>query len=230
MKRSVSFLALVLFFTVGAFGQKIKTPVDKSKSAGAPVKKKEPIFMPLSIINDDGSASSYNINRGDKLVYHVSFGEKEYDFIVTINDAGYEKGVDFNFEMTAPVNKKGHVTISGKARAESSRYINYFSGGELNLTDACTVWLTNKNFSEMPEKKTIMTLDDGSPEVFYRPEKDDVNLVVNVKGKKMKIDGFSINNAADGTGNETLWINNISSNSLILRMDLGWTIELKEIR
>lgn len=46
----------------------------------------------------------------------------------------------------------------------------------------------------------------------------------------MKIEGFIINNAADGTGNKTWWINGISSNSLILKMDMGWTIELKEIR
>lgn len=132
--------------------------------------------------------------------------------------------------MTAPVNKKGHVTISANGKNNSSKYVNFFAGGEMKLEDACTVWLTGKNFSDMPEKKTEMTIDDNTPETFYRPDKDEVFPEVKIKGKEMKIEGFIINNAADGTGNKTWWINGISSNSLILKMDMGWTIELKEIR
>lgn len=187
------------------------------------------IFLPMMIKNDDGSTESYEIKQGDKLVYQVKAGGNEYEFIVTINDPG-TNAIDFNYEMTNSNKTSGHVTISTKARSEATRYVNFFRGGELKLTDACTVWLSGKNFSDMPDKKTTMTLDNGAPEIFYRPEKDEVNPVVKIKGADKKLDAFMINNAADGTGNKTMWINGISSNSLIVKMDLGWSIVLKEIR
>jgi hypothetical protein len=108
--------------------------------------------------------------------------------------------------------------------------VNYFRGGELNLTDAITVWLSYKNFGDMPNKKTTMQIDNNNPETFYRPEKDEANLVVKIKGKDKKLDAFIINNAADGTGNKTMWINGISSNSLIVKMELGFSIQLMEIK
>jgi len=188
------------------------------------------VYLPLMIKNEDGSTESYDIQKGDKLVYQVKTGDNVYDFIVTINDESSEHGIDFSYEMTNSKNTRGHVVISAKAKDESTRYIKYFSGGELNLTDACTVWLSNKNFSDMPSKKTMMTIDNGEPETFYRPDKDEVYPVVKIKGEDKKIDAFIINNGADGTGNKTMWINGISSNSLIVKMDLGWSVLLKEIR
>ncbi|MBL0054946.1 MAG: hypothetical protein IPP31_01920 [Chitinophagaceae bacterium] len=225
-------LSLMVALCGLAFSSNAQTGSAKPKSATTKtvVKKKSPIVMPLMIRNEDGGSSLYDLKRGDKLVYHVNANGKEYDFIVTINDESYENGIDFNYEMTDPVNLKGHVVISGQARSESTLYKNYFGGGELKLTDACTVWLSGKNFSDMPDKKTVMTFDNGSPETFYRPEQDEVLPVVKVKGKDMKIEGFMISNAESGKGNKTLWVNGISSNPLILKMDLGWTIELKEIR
>lgn len=187
------------------------------------------IFLPMMIKNDDGSTESYDLKKGDKLVYQVNAGGSEYEFIVTLNDPG-ANALDFNYEMTNSNKTSGHVTISTKAKSEATKYVNFFRGGELKLTDACTVWLSGKNFSDMPDKKTTMTLDNGAAETFYRPEKDEVNPVVKIKGEDKKLDAFIINNAADGTGNKTMWINGISSNSLIVKMDLGWSIVLKEIR
>ena len=234
MKRIFILLPAMLCLALLAFSQKSKSPAKgKAKpqaKATKTVKKAEPIELPLMMRNEDGSTSYYNIQRGDKLVYHVSAGDKEYDFIVPINDEGYEKGIDFSYEMTAPVNTKGHVMISANGKNNSSKYVNYFSGGDLKLSDACTVWMTGKNFSDMPNKQTEMTIDNSAPEIFYRPDNDEVFPVVNLKGSPVKIEGFKINNAADGTGNKTWWINGISSNSLILKMDMGLTIELKEIR
>jgi hypothetical protein len=100
----------------------------------------------------------------------------------------------------------------------------------MKLTDATTVWLSYDNFMDMPDKKTTMQFDDGEMETFYRNDQDEVSPTINFKGKSVKLDGFIINNAMDGKGNKTLWVMGASGNPLILKMDLGWTIELKEIR
>jgi hypothetical protein len=192
------------------------------------VAQKASLHMPILIKGDDGD-SMYELQKGDKLVYRINTGSAEYDFIVTINESD-DKGLDFNYEMTNANNTSGHVLISNKAKSDATRYTNFFRGGELSLTDASTVWLSYKNFGDMPERKTTMQIDNGSPETFYRPEKDEVYPIVKIKGEDKKIDAFIISNAADGKGGKTMWINGISSNPLIVKMDLGWTVELKEIR
>jgi len=228
------FLFALLFASFFCHAQKAK-PVPAKKPVARikpkPAAKPDTNFtIPLMVQKEDGEMYYYDLKKGDQLVYHVNAMGQEYDFIVTLNHYSYASGIDFNYEMTAPANKQGHVTISPKAKASSRKYHNYFSGGELKLTDATTVWFCDDNFGDMPEKKTRLTLDNGTPEIFYRPEKDEVMPVIKVKGKDRPVEGFIVNSKADGTGDKTMWIHGISSNPLILKMDLGWTIELKEIR
>ncbi len=185
--------------------------------------------LPVMIKNEDGSVETYDIQKGDKLVYQVKAGGSEYEFIVTLNNPG-SNALDFNYEMTNTNNTRGHVTISNEAKSSATKYVNFFRGGEMKLTDACTVWLSDKNFSDMAQGRTTMQLDNHAAETFYSPDENEVSMPVKIKNQKKYIQGFFINNAADGKGTQTLYINNISGNALILKMDLGWSIELKEIR
>ena len=190
----------------------------------------ESIYLPIILKNEDGTAGSYYITKGDKLVYQVTAGGNEYDFMVTVNSGNNKGALDFNYEMTNSKNTKGHVLISAHARNNATKYVNYFGGGELNLTNAITVWLSNKNYKELSKRKTTMQLDNNSTEMFYRPEKDEATLVVKIKGEDKKLDAFIINNAVDGTGAKTMWINALAGNTLIVKMNLGFTIVLKEIK
>ncbi|MBL0145803.1 MAG: hypothetical protein IPP48_08610 [Chitinophagaceae bacterium] len=236
MKHILLFTALFLGVQAVTFSQKTAksktvakkkiTKTTKAKTVIAP----QTVSLEMFIKNDDGSSTMEPLAAGDKLIYAVNAGGQQYDFIVTLRKANYETGIEFDYEMTNGNKTKGHVKIDSKAKSESKKYLNYFKGGKINLTDACTVWMTYANFMDMPEKKTEMTLDDNETEIFYRPEKDEVTPTINFKGKPVKIDGFMINNAEDMKGDKTMWIQNSSSNSLILKMDLGWTIELKEIK
>lgn len=186
--------------------------------------------MPLSFKNEDGTNGTHYITQGDKLIYQVNAGGTEYDFIVTINSTTRKGAINFNYEMTNSKKTKGQVLISADARSNATKYINYFSGGELNLTNAITVWLSNKNLKDLSEKKTIMQIDNNNPETFYLAEKDEPTLVVKVKGENKNVDAFVINNVADGTGNKSMWVYPYSGNTLIVKMNLGFTIVLKEIK
>ena len=75
-----------------------------------------------------------------------------------------------------------------------------------------------------------MTMDNGAPELFYRPEEDAIEHKILFKGETVAVEAFLINNKKDGTGPKEVWVHNSSSNPLIIRMDLGWTIELREVR
>ena len=190
----------------------------------------ESLDMSIYFKNEDGTNGNHHLAKGDKLIYQVNAGGNEYDFIVTVNSGSSKGALDFNYEMTNSKNTKGHVLISADARSNATRYINYFGGGELNLTNAITVWLSNKNLKDLAGKKTIMQIDNNNPETFYLAEKDEPILVVRVKGENKNVDAFVINNAADGTGNKTIWVYPDSGNTLIVKMNLGFTIVLKEIK
>lgn len=238
MQKILLTLLSIIIIGGASFSQtkaKSKSKTKISKTRGKKNKKMtlgavKTLDLSLSVLKDDATFT-YDLKKGDKLVYHVNAYGKEYDFIVSINSFDYDKGIDFNYEMTPPASKTGHVKISADAFRSSRRYRNQFSGGELNLTDASTVWLCYDAFyDDMPKRKTIMQMDDGDPEIFYRPDEDAVEHEIKFKGEYVKVESFLINNKQDGTGNKELWIHNSSSNPLIIRMDLGWTIELKEIR
>jgi len=238
MQKILLGLFAMVLLTGNAFAQKAK-PKPKAKTTAKSKAKKskkmaigaaKTLDLSLSVLKDDATFT-YDLKKGDKLVYHVNAYGKEYDFIVAINTFSYDKGIDFNYEMTAPASKTGHVKISADAFHSSRKYKNQFAGGEMNLTDASTIWLCYDAFyDDMPKRQTTMTMDDGAPEVFYRPEEDAVEHEINFKGETVKVEAFLINNKSDGTGNKEIWVHNSSSNPLIIRMDLGFTIELREVR
>jgi hypothetical protein len=233
------FLSLFILFTVAGATlmaqpkakAKAKTPVVKTKVTIKPTTppSAKPVNMDIDFKTDE-APYSYAVQKGDQFVYHVNAGGSEYDFIVTINKFSYENGIDFDYTMTNDNQTSGHVVISPTAKDKARDYINYFRGGDLNLTNSSSVWLSYSTFMDMPKKKTVMSFDGGAKTNMYRPANDEVVPVVKVKGVDRKIDAFMINSAADGTGDKTLWIHGSSSNPLIIKMDLGFQIELKEIR
>ncbi len=238
-KILITLLAFSLLFTGSSIAQKAKPKAKvatKKKTSKVKKTKKmalgaaKTLNLSLSVLKDEATFT-YDLKKGDKLVYHVNANGKEYDFIVAINGFDYDKGIDFNYEMTAPVSKTGRVKISPGAFHSSRKYMNQFAGGELNLTDASTIWLCYDAFyDDMPKRQTMMTMDDAAPELFYRPEEDAIEHTIKFKGEMVGVEAFLINNKKDGTGSKEIWVHNSSSNPLIIRMNLGWTIELKEVR
>jgi hypothetical protein len=167
---------------------------------------------------------------GDTLIYEVTAGDDTYEFMAILKTYDpSEKGFSIDWKMSSPVNLSGTVNVTAEAFMNSRSYINRFAGGYQELKDACTVFLTAQNFSEMPAKVTKLILD-GEEETFYRPDSDEAPFKVRIGGSDYTLDGFKINNKKDGTGDKTLVIQGISSHPLILEMELGFKIKLKEIR
>lgn len=231
---SLFLLSTILSFSVSA--QK----VTKSKSKPGSIATKKSIKKKVAPVREaaenmilssgEGLPALFTIQPMDTLVYGVEAYGKKYDFIIIVNKYEGSGGIDFNWKMTDPINTEGHTTVTGEAAYSSKKYNNFFSPGELNLTDATTVWLCGENFSDMPEKKTTMQLDDNAPETFVRPDEDQVVYDIIYRGTPLKLDAFKINNQKEGADKKEIHILGISSNPLIVAMDLGWKIQLKEVR
>ncbi len=233
----VIYLLLVLNILATPFsGMAQKTTSAKKASTIKKKKKTAPVVQQVAEIAEEpllemeGNKVLYMGKSGDQLIYEVNAAGQTYDFIITLLPEKKNCRYSFNWEMTAPVNKKGHADISKEAAYDSKKYLNYFSGGNLYLTDACTIWMTGSNFGDMPDKKTTMQLDNNEPEPFYRKDEAETAYDVIYKGKQVTLDIFKVDNdKTDGTRRQ-MWIQGISAMPLIVKMDLGWTIRLKEIK
>jgi hypothetical protein len=234
-------LVAALLLLITPFSVQAQKAVKKTVKAKTAVKKKKPVAPKVAeriveifdeqLLSVDGGKSLYMGQAGDKLIYEVNAGGQVYDFIITIQEPKTDDyRHSFDWEMTAPINKTGHVNIGKKAALDGRKYMNYFKGGDLTLTDACTVWMTSENFGDMPDKKTTMQFDDNEAETFYRKDEAETEYPIIYKGKEIKLDIFKVDNDKEGSNRRQVWIQGISSSSLIVKMDLGWTIRLKEIK
>lgn len=230
---------IALLFVLATSVQAQKKTVKKAPAKKGSVKKKSSTKKKTTsgegvldeLICYEGGPCTFNIHKGDTLVYDVRATDKSYQFMVIPNKFDVGGGADFNWVMTDPVNRKGRVTISAAALKSGKRLINYFSGGDLKLTDASSVWLATDNFKDITSGETKIAMDSGEPETFASPETDAVTPTINYKGKEISLDGFAIESKPGGNaGRKELWVLNITNNLLILKMDMGWTIELKEVR
>lgn len=111
--------------------------------------------------------TSFSLTKGTKLIYNVEQGTNEYQFIMNITELG--KGVSFDWEMTAPVNKTGSVTITPDAMKSATALFNYFSGGTTTLAKETSAFVSRDAYTNIEKNKKV-TLSangiNGTPETF----------------------------------------------------------------
>jgi len=169
--------------------------------------------------------SPFNVNPGDQLIYKVNYNGDIYNFEVTLISIG-EKGIIFSYNMPER-NKAAKIEISRDAMSNAAELYNYFNGKDQLLTEQISVWLSRKSFKDLNEGKTLMDAGDGI-QAFNKQE--DLTYTFSSNGKKTSVAGFRIDNGMSETAHRQLWVLNNQANPLILKMDLGWTIELIEVK
>jgi hypothetical protein len=207
---------------------KAKTPKGKAASK---VKTSGDMEFEEIVCYEDGPCT-FNILKGDTLVYEVNAPGKQYNLMIVPNKFDANTIADFNWKTTAPDSKSGHVVINTSGMNNAKSYMATLPAGELKLTDASSVWLSNNSFKEISKGQSLIAIDNGAQEAYSSPEVDAVAQPVNYKGKDLTLEGFAIQSKPEGQPDrKEMWILNVSSNLLILKMDTGsWTMALKEVR
>lgn len=229
----IVWMAVALLFMAGSVSAQQKAPVKKAapKKGTKNAKKKKTSeggeFTEL-ICYEDGPCT-FDIQKGDTLVYEVNTAGRRYDLMIVPNKFSESNLADFNWLTTGDDAKAGHVVIFAQALKSSKRYVSYLPAGELKLSDASFMWLCSDNFTE---KQTTIAFDGNEPETFSSPEANAASASINYKGKPIELDGFIMQNKAEGQPDrKELWVQNITSNLLIFKLDLGkTTFMLKEVR
>ena len=167
----------------------------------------------------------FNIQNGDRLIYKVSANGDTYNFEVTVKE-NLER---LYFDWFMPQKDfNGQVILEKEARANATIYKNIFQNGdEWNFKDSATVWFSRKNFMEAKKGSTTLVLDESPPVKFTTEAGETFKILY--KGREVNLRNFNLKASSDNV-DRSLRIMDNPSNSLILRMNLGWTIILKEVQ
>jgi len=144
-----------------------------------------------------------------------------YDFVVTIKKLGTE--VEFDYRMTNASETAGTVTIKEKGIKEGVAQNNYFGGGPLPLEDKTTVWVSRKVHAALKKGEPIVINPEGS-DVTLKFVKND-KWTATMEGKQVELPVLY----AETDGGQKFWILDDADNPIICKMELSFTIELKEI-
>jgi hypothetical protein len=171
-------------------------------------------------------AAGLKLKNSDMLVYEVTQNGSAYHFEVTIKEI--REAIVFDWGMPEK-DISGEITLEKQAREQATAYQNYFSdSSEKVFTDTATVWLSRKNYNELKKGNTILTLDNNGAERFDKKENGTLNIIY--KGKPMTLKMFRTDNGKTNTDQRQIWVLDQAAQPLIVKMNLGFTIELKEIK
>lgn len=183
----------------------------------------------VNTVNAQGEPASdgtpAQITVGTQLIYEVNTATAKYQFIVTVKKL--DDGITFDWKMTAPINKKGTVVMAEEAVENAAGLFNYFATDTAKLTDQTSVWISRTMWREMhnEDEMVLISLDNGEATGFFR--EDGEAHKITYKGKPLDMKVSNLKSLTD-TQTITVWEN--EKFPIILKMDLGWTIELKEIK
>lgn len=169
--------------------------------------------------------STFQVRPGDILVYEVNDSGDVYNFIATVKK--YGDAISFDFSVPKK-NIKGNALISAAAVTSATVYDNDFTNANKNLKDKITVWLSKDNYRGLAsdDKETKMDFGDGL-ETFTRESNSTLRVKYKGLQKIMTIHKIASTGAS---GRKEISVLTDLDNPLIVSMNLGWKVTLKEVR
>lgn len=156
------------------------------------------------------------------LTYHINYNAIEYDF--KIDSIKATNDISFQWKMSDPMNYTGKVKILKQALDTSTALYNFFAdSSNITLDNKTTVWVSKKVYKAIKKGGSIK-IDAGlGREKLTFKSNEKISAMVNGSNKS-----FEVLYATTESGNK-FWILDDPSNPIIMKMYLGWTIEIKEI-
>jgi len=180
---------------------------------------------------DNMNCSTLMLREGLILVYGVNNFGTEYDFILTINKMT-ATNIEFSYMMTNSGGTTGVVTMSENAILNAVAQYNYFVGGSVELTDMTSVWISKKVFNDLTGEvgKSTISTDGGKTLVELKAVEVGYDYSLFNDISKTQFDNIGYFYAETDDQQMKYWIHFSEYMPIILKMDLGWQIWLKEIR
>ncbi len=167
------------------------------------------------------------IPANSQLSYNVDFRGQKYQFIVEVQKKSPD--LSFKYNLTMGGGMEATIIMTKDALATAINQQNYFNGSDRTLSTETTVWVSQKVFKEIKDnKKTTIGNSTGGLGGYKTDEyslEGTVDFPTVVNGEPATLKALHIK-AANGY---QYWIWDNEKDPLILKMDLGWGISLKEV-
>jgi hypothetical protein len=180
--------------------------------------------------HDIMKGSTFIPQEGTILIYEVDFYGNNYDFLVLIHEIKKDKVV-FEYLMTNPNQTSGSITITADALESATSQFNFFGGGPVTLEDMTSVWISRKVFDELTGEKgrSIISPDGGQTSVELIGKKVGYDYSIYNHISERQFDNIAYYYAESVDGDIKYWIGTSRGVPIILKMDLGWKIWLREM-
>lgn len=165
------------------------------------------------------------IKKGTTLVYDVNYGGSRYEFTMVVKDQA--SAYSFDWSISAPINKKGSVTINKDAVQNATCLYNYFSNGEAGMGDQCCIMLSKKMFEAFKKNSSVEILTDkknNEVSVFGNPYDHTQTFGYNNNFSNE----FDCRTVTNGDTYQITYVNDADF-PLIIEMNVGWSIKLRNI-
>jgi hypothetical protein len=180
------------------------------------------VFISSESISAQKKSKNDWLKSGDTLIYDLLNQSKQHNFIVT--HLQIENNIAFDWNITNPNEMAGSLVISRYALDTATTQKNYFQDGESVLMDKTCVWVSKKVYNEMKKKKTVAINSGNGMAVLEYKGKEDYTFKLNGVEHTVKVI-YGVTNKA-----EKYWILDDPKNPIIMKMDLGWTVKLIDVK
>ena len=191
------------------------------------------LLTQVSLAQSPQFLNDYVFKSGDIFEYEINKGGKTYTLIFTLTGHTFIDGkivdtITFDWKIAGDTSRKGSVTISRQARDNANNYQAELLNGASTFTNKSSFWLSLMD-KDMLFSRDGRSLDvgDGKKQVYKVIEGASERYNIQFKGKPAYFESFRTKSAS---GNSFTFYGSMNSNSLLLYVNAGWTIRLKEIR
>ncbi len=167
------------------------------------------------------------LKAGTKLVYAIERDGKKYDLNIQI--LGLTPDVRFRWDMTAPMNKNGIMTLMPDARESAGGIITNLGEGMVNLHDLTAIWLSNTLMDKIKNAGGILMTVDGNALACKVMHDTPSPLQVLIDGKDAQLSTITIHNGMTDATKKTITVLDSKDFPIIVQMNMGWTMTLKSI-
>lgn len=167
-----------------------------------------------------------------QLNYNLAYGEERYQFIVDVKQL--HPDLTFKYTMTNKKYTSGFITITEQALDSADIEKNTFGGGSDTLKDnQITVWFSKAMFNSLIENDTAVFDGDRSvwgsnKSTFFNAGKTYYDYELNGVPRRLEVI-VVYEEVGENKRPKSFWVLNNPNNPLIIKMDVGWEIWLKEV-
>ncbi len=161
--------------------------------------------------------------------YDVDYHGMKYKFVVMPRSINMSSSVVFDWSMSIRADMNGKITIGKSALDTAHGQMNLFEKGDKTLDRLTTVWVSNAVYNEIKKTgKTVMSASDQGAKSFsvVNDDPDDGPTVIDSHGDTK---AFKVLHMRSDDQKEEIWINDDPLSPMITHMEIGWSIELKEL-